>query len=79
VFERTLRGAGTSQVPLPEAQLARVRRAVAEIRFWRRGHDGQDHPVQLSVDERRLAELDEAWVPVATPDGPGYLLWKNSD
>ncbi|BBC29284.1 hypothetical protein SGFS_005780 [Streptomyces graminofaciens] len=26
-----------------------------------------------------LSEVDEAWVPVVTPDGPGVLVWENSD
>jgi hypothetical protein len=29
------------------------------------------------LDRRRLNELDEAWIPVLTPDGPGYLAWVN--
>jgi hypothetical protein len=33
----------------------------------------------IALDEARLSELDEAWVPVSTPDGPGYLAWANSD
>jgi Family of unknown function (DUF6210) len=33
----------------------------------------------IVLDEERLSELDEAWVPVKTPDGPGYLAWVNSD
>ncbi|WUO43891.1 DUF6210 family protein [Streptomyces sp. NBC_00285] len=33
----------------------------------------------MLLDESRLAEADEAWVPVLTPDGPGVLTWENSD
>ncbi|MEU6356441.1 DUF6210 family protein [Streptomyces sp. NPDC047072] len=36
-------------------------------------------PSLLDLDESRLAEADEAWVPVLTPDGPGVLTWENSD
>ncbi|MGW9028169.1 DUF6210 family protein [Streptomyces sp. NPDC055722] len=36
-------------------------------------------PTALVLDESRLAEIDEAWVPVVTPDGPGVLVWENSD
>jgi hypothetical protein len=35
--------------------------------------------VPLQIDEGRGDELDEAWIPVLTPDGPGYLAWINSD
>jgi hypothetical protein len=34
---------------------------------------------RFALDESRLAEADEAWVPVFTPDGPGVLTWENSD
>jgi hypothetical protein len=33
----------------------------------------------LKLDESRIAEADEAWVPVLTPDGSGVLMWFNSD
>ncbi|MGW2742114.1 DUF6210 family protein [Streptomyces sp. NPDC001450] len=36
-------------------------------------------PRPLALDETRLAEVDEAWVPVVTPDGPGVLVRENSD
>ncbi|MGO4755221.1 DUF6210 family protein, partial [Streptomyces sp. 2MCAF27] len=38
-----------------------------------------EEPRSLRLDEGRLAEADEAWIPVTTPDGPGELLWCNSD
>lgn len=33
----------------------------------------------LQVDETAIDELDEAWIPVLTVDGPGVLIWSNSD
>ncbi|MFJ9863314.1 DUF6210 family protein [Streptomyces sp. NPDC101165] len=33
----------------------------------------------LDEELTRLAEVDEAWVPVVTPDGPGVLVRENSD
>jgi hypothetical protein len=42
----------------------------------------RDRPTEVPVvalDRGRLNELDEAWVPVRTPDGPGYVAWVNSD
>ncbi|MDX8149202.1 DUF6210 family protein [Lentzea sp. BCCO 10_0061] len=33
----------------------------------------------LRLDESRIREADEAWIPVITPDGPGLLVWCNSD
>jgi hypothetical protein len=46
-------------------------------RIWYRGTG--DRMAPLRVDEQRADELDEAWVPVLTPDGPAYLAWVNSD
>lgn len=61
---------------------AEVRKQVAElvgeIRFWPSVRDGGD-AVALALDEDRIGELTEAWVPVTTPDGPGVLIWPNSD
>jgi hypothetical protein len=36
-------------------------------------------PAPLVLDESRLSEVDEAWVTVVTPDGPGILVWENAD
>ena len=41
------------------------------------GHDEQSH--DLKLDESRMPEADETWLPVITPDGPGVLMWNNSD
>ena len=55
-----------------------VRRVAAALqRVWYRGTD--PHMVPLQIDDGRADELDEAWVPVLTPDGRGYLAWINSD
>ncbi|MEU1402221.1 DUF6210 family protein [Streptomyces sp. NPDC005728] len=35
-------------------------------------------PCPPAIDETRLAEFDEARVPVVTPDGPGVLVRENS-
>ncbi|MFF9573324.1 DUF6210 family protein [Streptomyces sp. NPDC014685] len=41
------------------------------------GHMEELHTLRL--DGSRFRDADEAWVPVITPDGPGVLLWANSD
>jgi len=77
IFERDLRGAGTTGWPdWPPPLLDLLRRAVGQIRYWP-SDDGA--PGYISLDEGRLAEIDEAWIPVLTADGPGLLIWKNSD
>ncbi|MGA5819691.1 DUF6210 family protein [Kitasatospora sp. NPDC094028] len=56
----------------------RLRALVAGVVYW--ACDGQaEEPHGLRVDESRAGEIDEAWVPVLTPDGPGVLVWPNSD
>jgi len=44
---------------------------------WSEGKDTQSRSLEL--DETRINEVDEAWVPVITPFGSGTLVWKNSD
>ncbi|CAL9407361.1 hypothetical protein SUDANB121_01596 [Nocardiopsis dassonvillei] len=78
LFERDLRGAGTWGRPLRRAHRDRVDAALAEVVYWAcDGTDERPHP--LALDEDSLGELDEAWIPVRTPDGPGVLVWCNSD
>ncbi|MYX33047.1 MULTISPECIES: DUF6210 family protein [unclassified Streptomyces] len=38
-----------------------------------------EQPHALRVDESRIRDADEAWIPVITPDGPAVLVWFNSD
>ncbi|MFJ2807854.1 DUF6210 family protein [Kitasatospora sp. NPDC087271] len=33
----------------------------------------------MFLDESRIREAHEAWVPVITSDGPAVLVWFNSD
>ena len=80
IFEAELKGAGVwSWNPafgMPPELLARVRSAVESIQFW----PADDAPPEmLSVDPNRISEIDEAWVPVSTSDGPGVFVWTNSD
>jgi hypothetical protein len=39
--------------------------------------DAEAHALQF--DQGRMGEADEAWTLVLTPDGPGILVWFNSD
>ncbi|KJS55509.1 hypothetical protein VM98_12890 [Streptomyces rubellomurinus subsp. indigoferus] len=61
-----------------DARDRRLRALVAGIVYW--ACDGRaEEPHALRVDEGRAREIDEGWVPVVTPDGPGVLVWPNSD
>jgi hypothetical protein len=54
------------------------RELVEGIDYWASDAlNATPHPLRL--DERHLSDADEAWVPVLTPDGPGILVWSNSD
>ncbi len=69
-FEHDFRGSGRLD--------DRLRAIVTGITYW--ASDGlAAEPHALRLDESRLHAVDEAWVPVLTPDGPGILLWPNSD
>jgi hypothetical protein len=56
-----------------------LRSAVAAIPFWHNRDDGTEVRGHLVLNESRLGEVVEAWVPVVTPDGPGILIWDNCD
>jgi hypothetical protein len=78
IFEGTLGGAGTYRgVTWTGPMLDDLRVAVARVRMD--SSAGGPSEVPLILDESRLDESDEAWVPVTSPDGPGILIWENSD
>ena len=78
VFLGKLKGTGSWGKSVEEPLVAMIRQAVATIRFWP-DTQGPATVELLRLDEGRLAELDEAWIPVLTSDGPGVLMWPNSD
>ncbi|TDC96031.1 DUF6210 family protein [Actinomadura sp. 7K507] len=78
LFEKYFRGAGTWNHTWPDDERDRLRRTIESIRYW--VCDGTtEEPHDLTLDESRIHEADEAWIPVITPDGPGMLVWHNSD
>jgi hypothetical protein len=78
LFERHFRGAGTWNHTWPQAEREVLRRLVGEIVYW--ASDGvAEEPSCLRLDEGRIRQADEAWVPVVTQDGVGVLVWANSD
>ena len=52
---------------------------VATIPCWKTNLDGHDERGRLKLDENRIQECIEAWIPVSTPYGNGILTLKNSD
>ncbi|MFC8829720.1 DUF6210 family protein [Streptomyces sp. NPDC057137] len=68
------RGGGAGGHAWAETELDALRAAVGAVRFW--ACDGAaETPHPLRLDESRLPEADDAWLPVRTPDGPGLLVW----
>jgi hypothetical protein len=65
---------------LPPDRLEALRSLIKAIPYWRcevAGPAASKFP--LRIDEARIDEIAEAWIPVETPDGPGVLLYKNCD
>jgi hypothetical protein len=60
-------------------RIEELRALVAAVYCWHTSEDGADEPYPLSLDQDRLDECTEAWVPVESPYGPGILLFENSD
>jgi hypothetical protein len=72
-----------SYIPAAEwgiAKIAQLRELVAQVVCWYSEEDGSDEDrLFLALDEERLMECTEAWVPVKTPYGAGFLLFPNCD
>lgn len=78
LFEEHFRGTGTWNYRWRDDEIDRLRKPVENIRYWARDEvDASPYPLHL--DEQQLSEAGEAWIPVLTPDGPGALVWFNSD
>ncbi|MGW1910767.1 DUF6210 family protein [Streptomyces sp. NPDC002076] len=78
IFVGGLKGQGARRGDWPAGLLQRLREAVA-LHVYGSANRDDLFPTSLVLDESRLAEADEAWVPVVTPDGPGMLVRENSD
>ncbi|MFJ5231013.1 DUF6210 family protein [Kitasatospora sp. NPDC088391] len=74
LFEQDFRGTGTHGHPWTDQERARLAALVGDVRYWA-GDGTRERPHPLRLDEDRLDQADQAWVPVHTPDGPGTLLW----
>jgi hypothetical protein len=76
--EGHFRGAGTWNHRWQDEEARSLREAVEGICYWACDKNDQT-PGPLRLDEQSLSDADEAWIPVLTPDGPGVLVWPNSD
>ncbi|WP_328921373.1 DUF6210 family protein [Streptomyces sp. NBC_00208] len=79
IFVGELRGWGMRGQQWPVELLDRLRAAVGSFAVYGSGRHDELHPTALILDESRLAEAAEAWIPVLSPDGPSILVWENSD
>ncbi|WP_285631085.1 DUF6210 family protein [Lentzea sp. NBRC 102530] len=79
LFEKDLRGAGARGHEWTDAELTKLRDAVGRLIYWACALSEDEVPTTPLLDESRLREADEAWLPVITADGPGILVWCNSD
>jgi hypothetical protein len=80
LFEVDFGGAGTWNYAWPENHRARLRGIIGAIPYCvTDGNSEQQHALVLDEDPNRIRDTDEACVPVLTPDGPGLLVWSNSD
>lgn len=69
-----VRGGGAEGHAWAGQELDALRAAVGAVRFW--ACDGAaETPHPLRLDESRLTEAANGWLPVGTPEGPGLLVW----
>jgi hypothetical protein len=80
MFEEAFRGAGTWNYRWTLDQRRELAAAVSLVGMPPSGAgDIAGESAARQLDVARLSAVDEAWVPVVTPDGPGLLPWPNSD
>ena len=67
--------------PWNERNLSELDGIVAKIPYWHRTPERRRDEKRglLKLDRSRVDEITEAWVPVVTLDGPGILVFENSD
>lgn len=60
--------------------LGQLKRIIENITVWfSTSQDAEDQRQHLSIDENKIGEITEAWIPVISPYGKAVLIWKNSD
>lgn len=52
-----------------------LRESVDQLAYWGINPKGESYRTRLKLDNDRLNEIVEGWVPVDTPDGSGVLVW----
>ena len=67
------------QGSLSSCNLGILAELVGRVPFWSQSPDGEDDRGFLGLDLSRVDQMEEAWVPVTTTSGPGWLAWKNCD
>lgn len=77
LFEGYFDGAGTRHHRWRDKEIDSLRDLVQGVSYWASDALSATRHL-LRLDERRVSDVDEAWVPVLTPDGPGVLVWSNS-
>lgn len=60
------------------ARVEQLRQLISELPAWYESESGSERS-WLQLDESRLDQCLEAWIPVQTPYGPGILVLANSD
>ena len=61
-----------------EDRVMQLRALIEALPIWYQNKE-ESHRTFLQLDEGRMDECCEAWIPVRTPYGPGIVLLANSD
>jgi hypothetical protein len=64
---------------IPQDRLDVLQKLVESIPYWECSATGDDRRLALKLDQTRLFEVAEGWIPIITPDGPGVLVFQNCD
>jgi len=79
-FDRHFQGHGyPGSMTWSETALSELRSIVARVVCWRTFETHRDEVEHLELDDERIEECMEAWIPVRTPYGQGFITLENSD
>lgn len=67
------------QITWTEGKIGTLKALVKEISCWYTIKGGKDDSFHLLLDETRMEECTEGWIPVHTPYGSGVLVFNHRD
>jgi hypothetical protein len=78
-FQREFEGACMNASAWNPENIRILEGLISQVACWHTNITGHDSRHFLQLDQARMHECVEAWIPVHSPYGPGILVLNNSD